>query len=124
MVFLPYMLVFVCDTVGWCYAFERRPPVNFIRLLAIHVIGKAANIVTPLVPVGGEPIKAYLLQVGGIPFTEIKINSTGPMYELRSAQAPAKIITLRPAPGTESRSTRSHRKPRQGQGPPRWARRP
>lgn len=46
------------------------PPVNFIRLLAIQVIGKAANIVTPLVPVGGEPIKAYLLQVGGIPFTE------------------------------------------------------
>lgn len=46
------------------------PPVNFIRLLAIQVIGKAANIITPLVPVGGEPIKAYLLQVGGIPFTE------------------------------------------------------
>ena len=70
LVFLPYLLVFVCDTVGWRYAFERRPPVHFIRLLAIHVIGKAANIITPLVPVGGEPIKAYLLQVGGIPFTE------------------------------------------------------
>jgi hypothetical protein len=27
-------------------------------------------------------------------------------------------------PATESRSTRSHRKPRQVQGPPRWARRP
>jgi uncharacterized protein (TIRG00374 family) len=70
LVFLPYLLVFVCDTVGWRYAFERRPPVHFVRLLAIHVIGKAANIITPLVPVGGEPIKAYLLQVGGIPFTE------------------------------------------------------
>lgn len=70
LVFLPYLLVFVCDTVGWRYAFERRPPLNFRRLLAIHIVGKTANLITPLVPVGGEPLKAYLLKADGIPFTE------------------------------------------------------
>jgi len=70
LVFLPYLLVFACDTAGWRYAFEYRSPLNFRRLLAIHIVGKAANIFTPLVPVSGEPIKAYLLQTGGVPFTE------------------------------------------------------
>lgn len=70
LVFLPYLLVFVCDTVGWHYAFEHRPPLNFGRLLAIHIVGRTANLITPLVPIGGEPLKAYLLKVGGMPFTE------------------------------------------------------
>jgi uncharacterized protein (TIRG00374 family) len=70
LVFLPYLMVFVCDTVGWRYAFERRPPPNFMGLLAIHIVGKAVNIITPLVPVGGEPLKAYLLKDRGVPFSE------------------------------------------------------
>jgi hypothetical protein len=29
-----FMLVFVCDTLGWRYAFTRTPPLGFLRLLA------------------------------------------------------------------------------------------
>jgi glycosyltransferase 2 family protein len=69
LVFLPYLLVFVCDTFGWRYAFTEPPPLSFLRLLALQIIGKAANIITPLAPVGGDPVKAYLLQTVGVPFS-------------------------------------------------------
>jgi glycosyltransferase 2 family protein len=69
LIFLPYLLVFVCDTFGWRYAFTEPPPLDFLRLLALQIIGKAANIITPLAPVGGDPLKAYLLQTVGVPFS-------------------------------------------------------
>src|SRR5262245_53870290 len=69
LVFLPYLLVFICDAFGWRYAFTEPPPVGFLRLLALQVIGKAANIITPLASVGGDPLKAYLLQTAGVPFS-------------------------------------------------------
>jgi uncharacterized protein (TIRG00374 family) len=70
LVFLAYLLVFVCDTLGWRYAFTRMPPLGFPRLLALQIVGKAANLMTPLLPVGGEPLKAYLLHVRGVPLAE------------------------------------------------------
>lgn len=70
LVFLPYILVFVLDTMGWRYAFERTPPLPVIRLLVAQIVGKAANVITPLLPVGGEPIKACLLHADGVPLPE------------------------------------------------------
>jgi uncharacterized protein (TIRG00374 family) len=69
LVFLPYLLVFVCDMFGWRYAFTEPTPLSFLRLLALQIIGKAANIITRLAPVGGDPVKAYLLETVGIPFS-------------------------------------------------------
>jgi uncharacterized protein (TIRG00374 family) len=69
LVFLPYLLVFICDAFGWRYAFTEPPPVGFLRLLALQIIGKAANLITPLASVGGDPLKAYLLQTAGVPFS-------------------------------------------------------
>lgn len=67
---LPYLLVFVLDAVAWRYAFDRPIPVGLPRLVAAQIAGKAVNLVTPLVPVGGEPLKAYLLRGGGVPLSE------------------------------------------------------
>ena len=48
---------------------QSPPPLGFLRLLALQIIGKAANIITPLASVGGDPLKAYLLQTAGVPFS-------------------------------------------------------
>jgi uncharacterized protein (TIRG00374 family) len=68
--FLPYFLVFVLDSLGWQYAFERPIAPDLARLIPIQIIGKAVNLLTPLVPVGGEPLKAHLLRTRGVPLTE------------------------------------------------------
>jgi uncharacterized protein (TIRG00374 family) len=69
LVFLPYLLVFICDTFGWRYAFTEPPSVGFLRLLSLQIIGKTMSIITPLASVGGDPVKAYLLQPAGVPFS-------------------------------------------------------
>ncbi len=70
LVFLPFLPVVACDTLGWRYGFERTPPLGFLRFMAMQIAGKAVNAVTPLLPVGGEPIKAHLLQTHGVPLAE------------------------------------------------------
>lgn len=66
----PYLLAVVFDVLGWRYTFDRPLPFGLPRLMGIHVIGKAVNLLTPLAPIGGEPLKAYLLHTKGIPLAE------------------------------------------------------
>lgn len=68
--FIPYFFVFVLDSLGWRYAFQRPILPNLAGLIPIHIIGKAVNLLTPLVPIGGEPLKAHLLSARGVPLTE------------------------------------------------------
>jgi glycosyltransferase 2 family protein len=58
---LPSGAAGVCDTLGWRFAFTRnRTP--FRRLYGARLAGEAMNVVTALGPVGGEPIKAWLVR--------------------------------------------------------------
>ena len=66
----PYALVVALAVLGWRSAFDRPVPLGSGRLALIHLAGKAVNLVTPLVPVGGEPLKAYLLRARGVPLTQ------------------------------------------------------
>jgi uncharacterized protein (TIRG00374 family) len=68
--FLPYLLVLLLDSLGWRYAFDRSVSPALAGLIPIHIIGKAVNLITPLVPIGGEPFKAHLLSTRGVPLTE------------------------------------------------------
>lgn len=70
LVFPLYLLVFALDALGWRFAFDRPIPVGLPRLTMLQIAGKAANLLTPLAPIGGEPLKAYLLRMRGIPFGE------------------------------------------------------
>jgi uncharacterized protein (TIRG00374 family) len=70
LVFLPYLLIFFLDALGWRFSFARPIPVDWRRLTGLQIIGKAVNTLTPLVPAGGEPVKAYLLQPHGVSLTE------------------------------------------------------
>lgn len=60
-VWFPFALIQVLDTLGWRYAF-RRDFTSFPTLLAARLAGEAFNITTPMASVGGEPVKAYLLR--------------------------------------------------------------
>ena len=54
------------DAHGWLAAFGgRKPGVGFGRLLSIRVAGEAVNQATPLLSLGGEPVKAMLLSANG-----------------------------------------------------------
>lgn len=70
LVFPTYLLVFALDAAGWRFAFDRPIPVGLPRLTMLQIAGKAANLLTPLAPIGGEPLKAYLLRLRGIPLGE------------------------------------------------------
>ena len=59
-VWFPFALTTVLDTLGWRYAF-RRDLTSFPTLLAVRLAGEAFNVATPTASIGGEPVKAYLL---------------------------------------------------------------
>ena len=60
-VWFPFALIAVLDTLGWRFAF-RRNLASFPTLLTVRLAGEAFNAATPTASMGGEPVKAYLLQ--------------------------------------------------------------
>jgi len=64
-------VVYALDTWGWRLAFTHEMPhISFGRLFSIRMAGEAVNKVTPLASMGGEPLKAYLLNRCGAPSGE------------------------------------------------------
>jgi len=60
-VVFPAALVTVLDTLGWHFAFlDRRPP--FTTLVTARLAGEAFNLTTPTGALGGELVKAWLIQ--------------------------------------------------------------
>jgi putative membrane protein len=72
LVFAPYLVINVFDTLGWrC----TLPPalasrVSFLSLYLVRMAGEAVNSLTPTAAVGGEPVKAQLLRGYGVPGTD------------------------------------------------------
>ena len=64
----PAVLMVVCDTLGWRFAFhyDRVP---FLRLLGARLAGEAVNLTTPTASVGGEAVKTWLVR-GYVPISE------------------------------------------------------
>jgi putative membrane protein len=69
LIFLPYALSSVLDTAGWRVTFVQFRPRLWLLYLA-RLIGEAMNSITPTAYLGGEPVKAFVLQRFGIPLTE------------------------------------------------------
>src|SRR5688572_13390885 len=40
LVFLPYLLVFFLDALGWRYSFERPISLGWLRLTGLQIVGK------------------------------------------------------------------------------------
>ncbi|HEV8438898.1 MAG TPA: lysylphosphatidylglycerol synthase domain-containing protein [Methylomirabilota bacterium] len=58
---LPSCLVMAVDTLAWRYCF-RDDRVPFHRLVAARAAGEAVNVITAVVPVGGDAVKVWLLR--------------------------------------------------------------
>jgi glycosyltransferase 2 family protein len=70
LIFLPYIVVYCCDTLGWRFAFGRSLPVPFHTLFLTRIGGEAINNLTPFAYLGGEPVKAHLLTRFQIPIIQ------------------------------------------------------
>jgi putative membrane protein len=66
---LPYAISSVFDAAGWQVTFVRFRPRLWLLYLA-RLVGEAMNSITPTAYLGGEPVKAFLLQRFGVPLTE------------------------------------------------------
>lgn len=67
---LPYILVYVVDTIAWSFSFRRRPAVSFWGLFVIRWAGESLNNVLPSASIGGEALKVYLLGKRGVSVTD------------------------------------------------------
>jgi len=63
-------LAILANTLGWRAAFPLRPPPPSSRLLAARIAGDAVNYVTPTASLGGELVRARLLD-GCVPRLEL-----------------------------------------------------
>jgi uncharacterized protein (TIRG00374 family) len=70
LIFLPYIAVYCCDTLGWRFAFGASLSIPFRTLFLTRVGGEAINNLTPLAYLGGEPVKAHLLTRFQIPMIQ------------------------------------------------------
>jgi uncharacterized protein (TIRG00374 family) len=70
LIFLPYIVVYCCDTLGWRLAFGPSVSIPFYTLFLTRVGGEAVNNLTPFAYLGGEPVKAHLLTRFQIPIIQ------------------------------------------------------
>jgi uncharacterized protein (TIRG00374 family) len=80
-VLLPYLCVYLFDTLGWSFAFgaEKRRP-SYPALFRFRWAGETVNNVIPTGYVGGEAVKVWLLRKRGYPMlaatTSVVISKT------------------------------------------------
>lgn len=71
LIFLPCVLIFYFDTLGWQYSFGKF--LHGMRMSVLYPVrwaGEAINVITPTASLGGEPVKAYLLNQYGVPMRD------------------------------------------------------
>ena len=64
--FIPYSLVIVFETLGWRFAFPSSRSVQFNHLLRLTVAAKAVQFLTPSILQAGEFMKVHLLRQSGV----------------------------------------------------------
>lgn len=69
LIFVPYAISSGFDAAGWRVTFVHFRPRLWLLYLA-RLIGEAMNSITPTAYLGGEPVKAFVLQRFGVPLTE------------------------------------------------------
>lgn len=76
LIVLPYLTSYLLDNIGWWWILRRefdalsgnpRPAPRLLQLFGMRAAGEAVNAITPTAYLGGEPLKAWLLQRYGIP---------------------------------------------------------
>jgi glycosyltransferase 2 family protein len=70
LIFLPYIVVYCSDTLGWKFAFGPSLSIPFRTLFLTRVGGEAINNLTPFAYLGGEPVKAHVLTRFQVPIIQ------------------------------------------------------
>ena len=75
LIVIPYFTSYLVDSLGWWWILRHDftasprnpgPSPHLLQLFAMRAAGEAVNAVTPTAYLGGEPLKAWLLQRYGI----------------------------------------------------------
>ncbi len=69
LIFFPYLVSSAFDTAGWRATFAHARP-RLGLLYVVRLIGESVNNVTPSAYLGGEAVKAYVLQRFGTPLAD------------------------------------------------------
>ena len=70
-ILIPSVVMYVLEAYGWKITLGPSGRlIPFWRVLAIRTAGEVVNMTTPTAYVGGEPLKAYLLQKHRVPMVE------------------------------------------------------
>lgn len=70
-ILIPFFLVYLLDALAWKMTLGGYGGrVDFIHLFLTRMAGEAINYITPSAYLGGEPVKAYLLQKRGVPMVD------------------------------------------------------
>lgn len=70
-ILIPSLLMYVIEAYGWKITLgPSSQSIPFWQVLAIRTAGEVVNMTTPTAYVGGEPLKAYLLQKHRVPMVE------------------------------------------------------
>lgn len=76
LIVLPYVTSYLADSIGWWWILRRefdasrgnpRRAPHLLQLFGMRAAGEAVNAITPTAYLGGEPLKAWLLQRYDIP---------------------------------------------------------
>jgi len=63
---LPSLGIYLVDAFAWRYCFREAPSLGYWRLFLVRMAGESLNNSLPSAYLGGEPLKAYLLQREGL----------------------------------------------------------
>lgn len=70
-ILIPSLVMYAIEAYGWKITLgPAGQAVPFLRVFAVRTAGEVVNMTTPTAYVGGEPLKAYLLQKSGVPMVE------------------------------------------------------
>ncbi|MBW1918432.1 MAG: flippase-like domain-containing protein [Deltaproteobacteria bacterium] len=70
LILLPYLLVNLLDAISWRLTIDSPPEaVTLWHLFFNRLAGEAINVLTPTASLGGEPLKAMMLQKRGVSLT-------------------------------------------------------
>lgn len=70
-ILLPYLCVYILDAIGWRITLQSYgEKIKFFHLFSARMAGETINIITPTAYLGGEPVKAYILQAYHVPLID------------------------------------------------------
>lgn len=92
LVFLPYTLVYLADSLGWKMAFGSAGTgkASFLTMARIRWSGESLNNVLPSVYVGGEALKVFLLKKHQVPISR----ATAAAVVSKTIQTLAQLVYL------------------------------